>query len=163
MPAGYWCRPNAVPKAACWNIDRDLLLIPNVAIHMNRQVNDGYKWNPVTDVLPLPASPENKGQLTAMLEKGAGGKILSHDLFLYVRQKASVWGLDESFLSSAALDDLECVWGCFRGFLASGAGPFHPSLRRPGQRGGWLLLPPGRRPHSAEPDRLPDCPGSCPG
>ena len=104
------------------DIDRDLLLIPNVAIHMNRQVNDGYKWNPVTDVLPLLASPENKGQFTAMLEKEAGGKILSHDLFLYIRQKASVWGLDESFLSSAALDDLECVWGCFRGFLASGTG-----------------------------------------
>ena len=104
------------------DIDRDLLLIPNVAIHMNRQVNDGYKWNPVTDVLPLLASPENKGQFTAMLEKEAGGKILSHDLFLYIRQKASVWGLDESFLSSAALDDLECVWGCFRGFLTSGTG-----------------------------------------
>ena len=91
-------------------------------LSMNRQVNDGYKWNPVTDVLPLLASPENKGQFTAMLEKEAGGKILSHDLFLYIRQKASVWGLDESFLSSAALDDLECVWGCFRGFLASGTG-----------------------------------------
>ena len=96
------------------DIDRDLLLIPNVAIHMNR--------NPVTDVLPLLASPENKGQFAAMLEKEAGGKILSHDLFLYIRQKASVWGLDESFLSSAALDDLECVWGCFQGFLNAGTG-----------------------------------------
>ena len=35
------------------NIDRDLLLIPNVAIHMNRQANDGYKWNPVCDTIPL--------------------------------------------------------------------------------------------------------------
>lgn len=104
------------------DIDRDLLLIPNVAIHMNRQANDGYKWNPVTDVLPLLASPENRGQFAAMLEKEAGGKILSHDLFLYIRQKASVWGLDESFLSSAALDDLECVWGCFQGFLNAGTG-----------------------------------------
>ena len=104
------------------DIDRDLLLIPNVAIHMNRQANDGYKWNPVTDVLPLLASPESKGKFTEMLEKEAGGKILSHDLFLYIRQKASVWGLDESFLSSAALDDLECVWGCFQGFLRSSTG-----------------------------------------
>ena len=104
------------------DIDRDLLLIPNVAIHMNRQANDGYKWNPVTDVLPLLASPENKGQFAAMLEKEAGGKILSHDLFLYIRQKDSVWGLDESFLSSDALDDLECVWGCFQGFLNAGTG-----------------------------------------
>ena len=108
------------------DIDRDLLLIPNVAIHMNRQVNDGYKWNPVTDVLPLLASPESKGQFAALLEQEAGGKVLSHDLFLYIRQKASVWGLDESFLSSAALDDLECVWGCFQGFLKAGTGASIP-------------------------------------
>ena len=35
------------------DVDRDLLLIPNVAIHMNRSANDGYKWNPATDMLPL--------------------------------------------------------------------------------------------------------------
>lgn len=104
------------------NVDEDLLVIPNVAIHMNRQANDGYKWNPVTDVLPLLASPESKGKFAELLEKEAGGRILSHDLFLYIRQKASVWGLDESFLSSAALDDLECVWGCFQGFLRSSTG-----------------------------------------
>ena len=113
------------------DIDRDLLLIPNVAIHMNRQANDGYKWNPVTDVLPLLASPENKGKFGKLLEQEAGGKILSHDLFLYIRQKATVWGLDESFLSSAALDDLECVWGCFQGFLnakESGSIPLFAAL-----------------------------------
>lgn len=108
------------------DIDRDLLLIPNVAIHMNRQVNDSYKWNPVTDVMPLLGAPESKGAFAALLEKEAGGKVLSHDLFLYIRQKASVWGLDESFLSSAALDDLECVWGCFQGFLRAQGGSSVP-------------------------------------
>lgn len=102
------------------DIDRDLLLIPNVAIHMNRQVNDGYKWNPVTDVLPLLGGQEAKGKFRALLEEAAGGEVLSHDLFLYIRQKATVWGLNEEFLSAAALDDLECVWGCFQGFLAAG-------------------------------------------
>lgn len=102
------------------DIDRDLLLIPNVAIHMNRSVNEGYKWNPVTDVIPLLGGPESKGKFQALLEEAAGGPVLSHDLFLYIRQKATVWGIDESFVSSAALDDLECVWGCFQGFLKSG-------------------------------------------
>ena len=102
------------------DIDRDLLLIPNVAIHMNRSVNEGYKWNPVTDVIPLLGGPESKGKFQALLEAEAGGPLLSHDLFLYIRQKATVWGIDESFVSSAALDDLECVWGCFQGFLKSG-------------------------------------------
>ena len=99
------------------NIDRDLMLIPNVAIHMNRQVNDGYKWNPAVDVLPLMGSKDTKGKFQELLEQEAGGKILGHDLFLYIRQKACVWGLEEEYLSAAALDDLECAFGCMQGFL----------------------------------------------
>ena len=99
------------------NIDRNLLMIPNVAIHMNRQANDGYKWNQAVDMLPLLGGEEVKGKLEALLEQEAGGKILGHDLYLYVRQKASVWGVEEEYLSSAALDDLECAWGCTQGFL----------------------------------------------
>ena len=99
------------------DIDRDLLLIPNVAIHMNRKANDGYTWNPAVDLLPLMGGADAKGKLNALLEEAAGGKILGHDLFLYVRQKAAVWGLEEEFLSSAALDDLECAYCCTEGFL----------------------------------------------
>ena len=99
------------------DIDRDLLLIPNVAIHMNRKANDGYTFNPAVDLLPLMGGADAKGKLNALLEDAAGGKILGHDLFLYVRQKAAVWGLEEEFLSSAALDDLECAYCCTEGFL----------------------------------------------
>ena len=99
------------------NIDRDLLLIPNVAIHMNRKANDGYTWNPAVDTLPLLGGKDAKGKLNDLLEKEAGGKILGHDLYLYIRQKAAVWGIDGEFLSSAALDDLECAWSCTQGFL----------------------------------------------
>ena len=99
------------------DIDRDLLLIPNVAIHMNRQANDGYKWNPAVDLLPLMGGKETAGKLNALLEEEAGGKILGQDLYLYIRQKAAVWGLEEEYISSAALDDLECAWGCTQGFL----------------------------------------------
>lgn len=99
------------------NIDRDLLLIPNVAIHMNRQANDGYKWNPATDLLPLFGRKDDGGKFAALLEQAAGGKILGHDLSLYIRQKASVWGCEEEFISAAALDDLACAWCCTQGFL----------------------------------------------
>ena len=99
------------------DIDRDLLIIPNVAIHMNRQVNDGYKWNPAVDMLPLLGGKDARGKLDALLEQEAGGKILGRDLFLYVRDKARIWGVDNEYLSSAALDDLECAWGCTQGFL----------------------------------------------
>ena len=101
------------------NIDRDLLMIPNVAIHMNRNANDGYKWNPAVDTLPLVGGKDAKGKFTELLEEAAGGKILGHDLYLYIRQKSSIWGLNEEYISSAALDDLECAWACTQGFLAA--------------------------------------------
>jgi len=104
-------------KSKLLNIDKDLLLIPNVAIHMNRQANDGYKWNPAVDVLPLLGGKDAKGKFAALLEKEAGGKILGSDLYLYIRQKACVWGIGEEYISSAALDDLECAWCCTQGFL----------------------------------------------
>ena len=99
------------------NFDRDLLLIPNVAIHMNRQANDGYKWNPASDMIPLFGGKDAAGKFATMLEELAGGKVLGHDLSLYIRQKATVWGLEEEFVSSAALDDLACAWCCTQGFL----------------------------------------------
>ena len=99
------------------DIDRDLLMMPNVAIHMNRQANDGYKWNPAVDTLPLLGGKDAKGKFAALLEQEAGGKILGHDLFLYVREKAKIWGIENEYISSAALDDLQCSWGCLQGFL----------------------------------------------
>ena len=101
------------------DIDRDLMLIPNVAIHLNRKVNEGYAWNPAVDTLPLLGGKDAGGQLQSLLEREAGDKILSHDLYLYIRQKASVWGLNSEYISAAALDDLECVWCCTQGFLSA--------------------------------------------
>ncbi len=99
------------------NIDRDLLLMPNVAIHMNRQANDGYKWDPRCDTVPLLGGKDAAGKLEKCLQEAAGGKILGSDLYVYIRQKASVWGLEEEYISSAALDDLACAWGCAQGFV----------------------------------------------
>lgn len=98
-------------------IDRDLLLIPSVAIHMNRQANDGYKWNPAVDMQPLLGGKDAAGRLETLLEEEAGGRILGRDLYLCLRQKSSVWGIGEEYLSAAGLDDLECVWATTEGFL----------------------------------------------
>ena len=99
------------------DIDRDLLLIPNVAIHMNRKVNEGYAWNPAVDTLPLLGSKEAADKFWQEVESLAGGKVLGHDLYLYVRQKSALWGLEEEYFSAPAIDDLECAWGCTQGFL----------------------------------------------
>lgn len=115
-------------ESRLFDIDRDLMLIANVAIHMNRAANEGYKWNPAVDTLPLLGSKDTKGKFLPLLEKEAGGKILGHDLTLYIRQNASVWGIDEEYISSAALDDLECAWGCTQGFLNAGNSDSIPVL-----------------------------------
>ena len=75
------------------------------------------KWNPAVDTIPLLGGKDAAGKLNALLEREAGGKILGSDLYLYVRQKASIWGVEEEYISAPGLDDLECVWGCTQGFL----------------------------------------------
>ena len=110
------------------NIDRDLLLIPNVAIHMNRKANEGYSYNPVNDTIPLLGADTAAGKWEQLLEAEAGGKVLGHDLYLYLRQKACLWGANEEYISAQALDDLECVWCCLQGFLNAGESAAVPVL-----------------------------------
>ena len=103
------------------NIDRDLLLIPSLAIHMNREANSGYKYNIQKDMLPLYSSIASKGTFMKMLAEAADAEetaILGHDLFLYNRQKASIWGAAEEFISCGRLDDLQCAFAALKGFLA---------------------------------------------
>ena len=103
------------------DVDRDLLMIPNLAIHMNREVNDGYKFNAQKDMLPLYGMSSAKGTFLQTVAEAAGVKeeeILGHDLFLYNRQEGTVWGAEEAFVSSARLDDLQCAFSSLKGFLA---------------------------------------------
>lgn len=103
------------------NVDRDLLMIPNLAIHMNREVNDGYKYNAQKDMLPLYGDITAKDTFMKVIADAAGTvpeDILGHDLFLYNRQNASIWGASGEFLSSGRLDDLQCAFSSLKGFLA---------------------------------------------
>lgn len=103
------------------NVDRDLVMIPNLAIHMNRQVNDGYKYNAQKDMLPLYGSLQAKGSFMDIIAQTAGVKkesILGHDLFLYNRQPGSIWGAEEEYISSRSLDDLQCAFASLKGLLA---------------------------------------------
>lgn len=107
------------------NIDRDLLVIPNVAIHMNREMNNGVAYNPQTDMLPLFAEcreGRKEGALMKRAAKAAGVKreeILGHDLFLYVREKGRIWGENGEFILSPRLDDLQCVFSTVKAFAAT--------------------------------------------
>lgn len=105
------------------NVDRDLLIIPNVAIHMNRQVNDGYAFNAQVDMLPLFCEQgEEKNQFMQLIADEAGVQvedILDTDLFLYDRMKGTTLGLHDEFIASGRLDDLQCAFASLKGFLAA--------------------------------------------
>ncbi len=102
------------------NLDRDLVLIPNLSIHMNRQINDGVALNPQIDMLPLLGQGEEPGTIAALVGESLGVErdaILDTDLFLYLRESGRIWGAKEEFLSSPRLDDLECAWACTRALI----------------------------------------------
>jgi len=105
------------------NIDRDLMIIPNLAIHMNRQVNDGYKFNAQVDMLPLFCEKGEESDVFMGLiasEAGVNAKdILDTDLFLYNRMPAVSLGLNNEFIASGRLDDLQCAFASLKGFLES--------------------------------------------
>ena len=104
-------------------VDKDLLMIPNVAIHMNRNANDGFKYDPKCDMVPLMGMGLEKGAFRRLVAQAVGCEaedVLGTDLCLCLRQKAVVWGAEDQFVSASRLDDLQCVWGCFRGFMEAG-------------------------------------------
>lgn len=106
--------------------DRDLMVIPNIAIHMNRTVNSGYAFNPAVDMLPLYSMWGSSPALSDLLAKQLGCKkenLVGLDAFVYNRMAGSVWGAAEEFFSAPRIDNLMCLYGTLRGFLSAKAQP----------------------------------------
>lgn len=101
-------------------IKNDLFVIPNVAIHLNRDMNKGVEYNVQTDMLPLYGGSESVGSFRSMIAEAAGVEpeaILGTDLFLYNREKGSCFGAKGEFIGSPRLDDLECVYASLQAML----------------------------------------------
>ena len=106
------------------NLDRDAELIPNMPIHFNREVNDGYHFDPQKDMMPLYAWGDGNEPLMKEIAESAGVQaedVIAHDLFLYSRQSGSVWGAGDAFFSCQRIDDLECAWAGMAALLESQA------------------------------------------
>lgn len=100
-------------------IDGTMLVIPSVAIHMDRSVNQHKEWKVQKDMLPLYGMTGAKTpfmDLIAVAAKVKAEDILAHDLILYSRVPGTIWGEEREFISSPKLDDLQCAFACFRGF-----------------------------------------------
>lgn len=104
------------------NADRDLLMIPNLAIHMNRGANEGFSYNVQTDLCPVFGDETARGsfqEFVAGLAGVAPEQILGTDLFLYNRQRGTFWGVNQEYIASPKLDDLQCLYASLQGFLAA--------------------------------------------
>ena len=110
------------PRVELVNINKPVLIIPSLAIHMNRSVNEGYNFNRQKDTLPLVGfvneELEKKGYLMSLLTKELGvseDEILDFDLYLYEYEKGCVMGINEELISAGKLDD---QWMVFAGVKA---------------------------------------------
>lgn len=104
------------------NLDKDILMIPSLAIHMDSSANDGHKWNVQNDMAPLCGSALVQGKLKNMVAAAAGvtaGQILDMELYLYNRMPACSYGLAEEYIASGRLDDLQCAFAGLKGFLSA--------------------------------------------
>lgn len=104
------------------SVDRDLVMIPSVAIHMMRNANDGASYNANVDTFPLFGDAAERGGVRALIAETAGVSeedILGADLALYNRMAGSVWGASGQYVSAPRLDDLQCAFASLEAFLAA--------------------------------------------
>ncbi len=103
-------------------LDRDVALIPSLAIHMDRSVNDRFSPNRAVDLCPLFSTGElTRGAVDALVADELGvepEQILARDLFLVNRQEPRIWGAADEFVSAPKLDDLMCAYTALEAFLA---------------------------------------------
>ncbi len=102
------------------DLKRDMALIPNVAIHMNREINTGYTYRANVDMVPLWGSMQAKGSLMREIAACAGCReeeIAGHDLFLYNHMPGTVWGSEQALFSAPRIDNLECAFASLRALV----------------------------------------------
>ena len=116
------------PDVRIVDFKRPLLSISSLAIHMNREVNDGYKWSKQKDVLPLAEmlgedSKDKKffNKFLAKELKCQTEDILSFELSAYPVETGCFFGLKDEFLSAGRLDNMTSVKACLDGIIASKA------------------------------------------
>ena len=118
------------PQTRLLNIKRPLLVIPNLAIHFNRQVNDGVKLSKQKDMLPILGYVNDRLEADGLLVRLIANElqiekeqIIDFDLYLYDTTPACLVGLNNEFISSGRLDDLSMVHAGMEAMTAESAKP----------------------------------------
>ena len=117
------------PKEVLVDLKKPIAIIPSLAIHMNRKVNEGVSINPQKDTLPILTTIreefEKDNYLMSIIADSIGinlDDIIEHDLFLYSIEKGSLIGENEEFISIGKLDNLAMVHAGLKGILDSKGG-----------------------------------------
>lgn len=104
------------PESRLLHVKRPMMQISSLAIHFNRQVNDGVKLSKQKDMLPIVALVQEKMEAEGALLKMIAGElgveereIVDFDLYLYDTTSACTFGLNDEFISAGRLDDLSMV------------------------------------------------------
>jgi len=130
--------PDGTIRQRLVHVDRDLLVIPSLAIHMDREANEKNLSNVQNDMPPLFALGKADEGFRKIVAEAAGlgegeeDRILGSDLFLVNRTRPVIWGSAGEFISSPKLDDLMCCYGSLQGFLRAAdlpAGAGSPAIQ----------------------------------
>ncbi|MBN1036711.1 M18 family aminopeptidase [Clostridium botulinum] len=110
------------PQVKLVDLNKPVLIIPSLAIHMNRTINEGYEYNKQKDTLPLLTMATDKlekdGYLIKLIAESLNvdqKEIVDFDLFVYEYEKGCLFGMNEEFISAGRLDDL---WMVYAGLVA---------------------------------------------
>ncbi len=110
------------PEMRIIDMKKPILIIPNLAIHINKEVNKGVELNRQVDTLPLFSMLEedisDEKFFISFLAKELGvekDRILDYDMYIYNCEEGGFVGLKEDFVSCPRLDNLTSVWSLLKG------------------------------------------------
>ncbi len=114
------------PEMRLVNIKRPVAIIPNMAIHVNREINTGYQYNPQVDLLPLLGITNSEGEASDWFmdflaaETGVEKEdVLGCDLYLYDLQAGTLGGMKEEFIHVGRLDDVAMTYVAWKALSES--------------------------------------------
>ena len=142
LMAPWFDRPLSVSGRVAVNTDhgievklydsgRDLLMIPSLAIHMDRKANEGIHYSAQNDLQPLYALSSSNADFLAMVADELGidkERILGADLGLYARDGISFWGHKEEFFSAPRIDNLSSVWASVEAIISAEGNEYMPMI-----------------------------------
>ncbi len=107
-------------RSECINFEKNIISLPSVPIHFNRQANENATYSMAVDMFPtIGQGKETFHQILASTLKVDEKAILNYDLYLYNHQEGYFWGSNDEFMSSPKLDDLQCAYTTLLGFIKS--------------------------------------------